>query len=428
MKKFNILVFPCGSEIGLEIYRSLRYSSHVNLYGASSVNDHGRFVYENYIGNLPFIDSNEIISELKMVVNKYQIDAIYPAMDTVVWKLKTNENELGCRVVASAADTTEICLSKLKTYEKLKEKIAVPKVYTDGAEISNFPVFIKPVVGYGTRDVLKANNPAEVNSFFVQRQRKDYLVMEYLPFEEFTVDCFTNRNRELLFIGPRQRKRIMNGISVNTCPVKEGLEKFTEIASILNNTIEFRGAWFFQVKLNGDGRLTLLEIASRLGGASALYRGTGVNFALLSIFDSFNIDVKVMTNNYDIELDKALENRYKINIQYSTVYLDLDDCLIINGKINCELLSFLYHAINNKKEIILLTKHEGDLNRVLREHRITSLFDKIIHLSKSDKKHMYIDTKDGVFIDDSFAEREEVWEKTGIHVFSPDMVEVLSCT
>ena len=47
MKK-NILVFPCGSEIALEIYRSVNKSIHFNLIGASSVDDHGKFIYENY--------------------------------------------------------------------------------------------------------------------------------------------------------------------------------------------------------------------------------------------------------------------------------------------------------------------------------------------------------------------------------------------
>ena len=40
----NILVFPCGSEIALEIYRSLRYSTHFKLIGANSLDDHGKFV------------------------------------------------------------------------------------------------------------------------------------------------------------------------------------------------------------------------------------------------------------------------------------------------------------------------------------------------------------------------------------------------
>jgi hypothetical protein len=46
MKK-NVLVFPCGSEIGLEVYRSLKHSIHFNLIGANSVDDHGRVVFVN---------------------------------------------------------------------------------------------------------------------------------------------------------------------------------------------------------------------------------------------------------------------------------------------------------------------------------------------------------------------------------------------
>lgn len=50
----NILVFPCGSEIALELHRSLKFSRHITLFGANSVDDHGKFVFENYIGGLPF--------------------------------------------------------------------------------------------------------------------------------------------------------------------------------------------------------------------------------------------------------------------------------------------------------------------------------------------------------------------------------------
>ena len=49
IKMKNILVFPCGSEIALEIYKSLEFSTHFTLFGASSVKDHGEFIYKNYI-------------------------------------------------------------------------------------------------------------------------------------------------------------------------------------------------------------------------------------------------------------------------------------------------------------------------------------------------------------------------------------------
>ena len=47
----NVLVFPCGSEIGLEIHNALKYSKDFNLFGGSSVDDHGKYVYKNYIPN-----------------------------------------------------------------------------------------------------------------------------------------------------------------------------------------------------------------------------------------------------------------------------------------------------------------------------------------------------------------------------------------
>ena len=67
MKK-NILVFPCGSEIALDIYSSVEYSTHFNLIGASSVEDHGSFVYENYISDIPFITDESFIPYMANVV------------------------------------------------------------------------------------------------------------------------------------------------------------------------------------------------------------------------------------------------------------------------------------------------------------------------------------------------------------------------
>ena len=39
MKK-NILVFPCGSEVGLDIYSSVCYSAYFHLIGGNSVQKH----------------------------------------------------------------------------------------------------------------------------------------------------------------------------------------------------------------------------------------------------------------------------------------------------------------------------------------------------------------------------------------------------
>jgi len=57
----RVLVFPCGSEIGLEINKALGHSIHFELIGASSVpSNHGKFVYKNYIEGIPYIDDEDL--------------------------------------------------------------------------------------------------------------------------------------------------------------------------------------------------------------------------------------------------------------------------------------------------------------------------------------------------------------------------------
>ena len=128
-EKKNILVFPCGSEIGLEVYRSLKNSTYFNLIGGSSIDDHGRFVFDNYIPGIPYVTDACFIPNMKRIVDEYKISAIYPATDMVITYLKRAEKELGCRVISPCLETTEICLSKKKTYSCLSGIVPVPQEY-----------------------------------------------------------------------------------------------------------------------------------------------------------------------------------------------------------------------------------------------------------------------------------------------------------
>ena len=68
IKKHHVLVFPAGSEIGLEIYNSLKYSHHVEVFGASGKSDHASFVYEadRYIEDALYVD-HPILSIVSIV-------------------------------------------------------------------------------------------------------------------------------------------------------------------------------------------------------------------------------------------------------------------------------------------------------------------------------------------------------------------------
>ncbi|MGB5805904.1 ATP-grasp domain-containing protein [Castellaniella sp.] len=422
----RILVFPCGSEIGLEIHRALRYSTHFDLVGASSVDDHGRFVYENYVGGLPLHDSPDFAARLAEIIQAQQIDALYPTMDVVAETLQNLAEHLGVRVIGSPPDATRLCASKTLTYDTLHGLVPTPARYPGLAAVPAYPVFIKPDRGYGSRHAARADNADDAAALLARHAGRDMLILEYLPGREWTIDCFSDRHGSLLFHAARGRDRVSNGISVNTSPSTEFIELFADWAGIINQRLRPRGAWFFQAKLDHAGRPRLLEVAARFAGSSALQRGLGVNLPLLSAFDAFDWPVSIAANDYPIELDRALDNRFRIRFDYRHVYVDLDDCLLIRGRVNTVLLAFLYKAIDDGCTITLLTRHAGDLNATLRHARLEAVFDRITHIIDGGLKSDHIDRLPAIFIDDSFREREAVARQRGIPVFSPDMIEALS--
>lgn len=425
--KINILVFPCGSEIGLDIYHALKYSRFFHLIGGSSVDDHGKFVFDDYIGNIPSIYDYNFISEIKKIVKEREIKLIYPSMDSVIAELMKHENDLGCKIVSSPLETTLISLSKELTYKTLDETVRIPKEYSLNDKDIPFPVFVKPIVGYGSRGTKLISNYDEL-LLYLSGKEDQYLILEYLPGNEYTVDCFTDRHGQLRYSAARRRNRIKNGISVNTSFVKDQ-RPFLDISSKINETLKFRGAWFYQVKEDSFGNLCLMEIASRIGGSSLLTSSIGVNLALLSVFDILDYDVEIQSNDYSVELDRALDAVYKTDLNFDTVYVDFDDCLILDDSlVNTELVSFLYKCINNKKSIILLSKHAGNLDEDLEHFRLHNIFDQIIHLKQDEDKCNFMTANRGIFIDDSFSERSHVHSIKGYPVFSPDMCSILNCS
>lgn len=420
MKK-KVLVFPCGSEIGLEVYRALKYSKDFELIGGSSVSDHGKFVYDNYIENIPFVDDKNFIKKINKIINDSKIDLIIPAHDSVVLKLAQHVDEINAVVVSSNLYACEICRSKKKTYELFKDSLPVPKMYNSIDEVDQFPVFLKPDVGQGAKGTKKVNNYAELK-FYTENGNDDLLILEFLPNDEYTIDCFTDFNGNILYCEGRKRSRISNGISVGSEAIKN--DKFLEFAKIINDELHMNGAWFFQLKERENGEFGLLEIAPRVAGTMEFQRAFGVNLPLLSLYNALNIPVSICKNEYDVLMDRALSACFRIKYDYCRVYVDLDDTLIVDGKVNYELMAFLYKCINENKEIILISRHAIDPLITLEKYHIYNFFGKIIHLDRNANKFDFME-ENSIFIDDSHSERESVYKNVKIPVFDVNMIDTL---
>jgi predicted ATP-grasp superfamily ATP-dependent carboligase len=408
----RVLVFPCGSEIALEIERSLRYAKEVELWGASSTSDHGQYAFANYVDGVPFVDDDGFVEAINRIVEEHEIDFIFPAHDSVVLALAQRRADLRAVLLTSDVETCEITRSKAATYRALSGAVRVPATYSPGSEMV-FPVFLKPDVGQGSKGVLKAFSLAEVE--VALGKDPSLLVLEYLPGDEFTVDCFTNAGGELLFAQPRTRSRVSNGISVRSSTVE--LPEAVAMARRINESLSLRGAWFFQVKRDEAGELALLEVAPRIAGTMGVSRLLGANLPLLTLLDAQGNPVTVLPGAYRVEVDRALTSRFHLDISFDTAFVDFDDTIALQRGVNAALMAVLYDFVSRGVRLVLVTRHAADLSESLRRHRIDpGLFDDVIHLVAGEPKSSSI-TAGSIFIDDSFNERQGVARSVGIPVF-----------
>ena len=90
--KKKVLVFPGGTEIGLEVWNSLKDCKDISLYSAgSNVSNHAPYVFEKHF-TVQDVHSNNWIEPLCEIINNYQIDYIIPCHDDVIIALTKCSN------------------------------------------------------------------------------------------------------------------------------------------------------------------------------------------------------------------------------------------------------------------------------------------------------------------------------------------------
>jgi len=418
---FGVLVLPGGTEIGLEVRRSLADLKEVELAGAGAPADrHGPFAYRRW-ATVRSVNEAGWQDELNAVIEKLGIDFVFAGHDDALLALAEQADVIEARIVTSPAATCRLTRSKSATYEALADAVPVPQVFADAAAADRFPVFVKPDASQGSQGAMLIHDRGALERAVAGGSD---LIMEYLPGEELTVDCFSDRERGLLFARARPRLRTRAGISMSTRTSDED-PVIRSLAEAIDGRLELHGAWFFQLREDAGGRLRLLEVAPRPAGTSAVHRVTGVNFALLSLYEQLRVPVQIAPSAIRVELDRALVNRYRHDLRYSTVYVDLDDTLIVRDAVNTTLVAFLYQCLNAGHPLVLLTRHRGELDQTLRRFRLHGLWDRVVLVAEHEAKADYIAEPDAILIDDSFRERADANGRRRIATFDASMLELL---
>jgi hypothetical protein len=366
---FRVLVFPSCNEPGLEIINSLIHSNKITLFGGSSVDveyDPSRLLLKNYIV-CPSYYQPDFKERMERLLQDNRIDVVFPTVDLLVaefskWRLPRTT------FITPNSEAAHLVLSKSKVYERLRGIIPVPRLY----DSTNFelPAYAKPDIGSGARGGMLVTTMEELEIAL----KKGLLVMEYLPGEEFTVDCLNDLDGRLRFLQVRLRGRIGRNIALGTKGVL--MTEIEEAVRRITEEIRIEGPWFAQFKMNQGGQPVLMEINCRVAGSMTLTRLSGVNIPLLSVFLFMGYEVEIPQPIPKVLLNRCLRNFCETE-SFQWVIWDLDDTLIRkDGKPNPEAIACLYDLNNRGISQILLTKNP-DADRILKTHRIPDFFREV---------------------------------------------------
>ncbi len=430
MEKKKVLVFPAGAENAMEIYDSLRYNVNVEVFGASGKKDYAEYLYDNdhYIEGDFYYESGDFIEKFNNILKEYKIDVVIPTHDDIALYLAAKREVFFSKILISDATTALICRSKKKTYELFEGESFAPKIFGNISEISihDYPVLLKPDKSSGGRGIIIIREPAQLE---IAEKTIEYIddnvICEYLPGNEITIDCFSKKNGNLSFVGARTRERVVGGIAYRSTTIPLG-DDIRQIAAKINEKLNFFGGWYFQLKQDKKNRYKLLEISCRQSTGMTLYRNLGINFPLLGIFELYGIDTSYVLNYDVVQMERRLHTSFKTNLKFNCVYMDFDDTIIVNGRVCSIVIQFIYQCVDEGKKIVLLTRHEGELEEIMRKHRLSlELFDDVIHISFNESKADYIEPAGAILVDNSFEERLLISKRFNMPVYDVDAVGML---
>jgi carbamoyl-phosphate synthase large subunit len=271
-----------------------------------------KYMYPNkrvYI--VPKVNNTNFENEISKIILDNNIDFYVPLIDEEIIKAIKISKKLGIKVLSPSENFVKLCLNKYNLMNLLNEKkISTIKtkymnLYNDEF---NYPIFLKPNVGRGSRGIRKINNKEEKEAYFILEKYKknEVLVQPYIEGVEYTVSVTVNNLNEIIAIIPK------------LVFTKEGITKHAQ--SIKNDLIEKKckeivkklkpcGSFNVQLKLINN-EIFIFEINPRFSTTLVLSVASGVNEIDLVIQNYNKNNVEYIDNFNEVKLIRRWENLF----------------------------------------------------------------------------------------------------------------------
>ena len=318
----NILMTGGGAPGAAGILNCLKQNPTFNITVADANPDAiGKYLSKDF-ETIPFASDPNYVDAILSLCRRKNIHVILPLVTKELIPLaqRSKEFELaGAKLLVSPATSLEVANNKSSLYEFLQWRgIAVPEFkvvetvdqFKAAVEELGYPakqVCFKPSISNGSRGFrIVTNQINELDLLFNYKPNSTYislndavrmlssgpfpelLVSEYLPGEEYSVDCLSNHGQSVLVV-PRLRKRMINGISVEGEFVKE--DSIITYCTQVIKELKLHGNIGLQVKKSDLGKFLILEINPRVQGTIAAALGAGVNLPVLAVKQELGLPI-----------------------------------------------------------------------------------------------------------------------------------------
>lgn len=284
------------------------------------------------------------VEKMLEIAKKERADIIIPMSDEEVLAVSKHKKlfeENGIRCLCNDYETTKTCVDKGSMLNLLKSKgVETPRFFlpnsvselSDAVHRLGYPdesVIFKPRIGRGTRGVwlLKENFSDEIfkhrgelrlitlEGMIKQlenlRNIDNFILMEYLPGEEFSVDALSEKGNPL-YILPRKRVKTVMGVSQTA--LIENNETVSRYVTEISKVFSFDSNFNVQLKYSKSQKLLVYEINPRISGTVVANKAAGIDLLLLGILKELNEYVPRNLNFRSVRMLRYWAERFIDNV------------------------------------------------------------------------------------------------------------------
>lgn len=239
-------------------------------------------------------DNPGFAKQMLELCKRRQIDVLISTVDSELAPLAKIANlfhESGIQLPLSPYAALMMCRDK---YQLLKHCNTIKGVGEGGPEPQQvsllteashliaeaFPLFLKPRLGAGSRGILVAHDYSDMAHL---PRDGSYIVQEYLPGDEYSVDVYIHSDGTPIAAVPRLRLKIDSGIAVAS--VTKQIPELSKMALAIASHVGIRYVANIQFKQALNGDYQLLEINPRFPGTLPLTTAAGVDIPKLLVAD-----------------------------------------------------------------------------------------------------------------------------------------------